>query len=262
MKIVDIDESTVPTYCKCLEDWSEEFADAGSHKLEWYEKSKKNGLRVKLAKDEENRTVGMIHYIPIEYSPVEGKDSYYVYCVWVHGYKEGVGNNQKKGVGKALLNAAEEDVRALGGKALVAWGIRMPFFMRSSWFKKQGYKHADGSGMMELVIKEFDGPVEKPRFIAQKAKPESGKDRVNLTCFLNGWCPSQAMVYERAKRIAAEFPEKVEFVPVDTFEKAAIREYGIADALFVDGKPVMNGPPLSYGKLKAIVEKRIKKRKL
>ncbi|MHB8124257.1 MAG: GNAT family N-acetyltransferase [Desulfitobacteriaceae bacterium] len=127
-------------YCMCLEDWSEEMKEAGDHKEKWYCSMKDQGLRVKLARDNSGEIGGMIQYIPIEYSFVEGKDLYFVNCIWVHGHKQERGNFQKKGLGKALLAAAEDDVKALGAKGIVVWGLILPFFMKASWFKKQGYK--------------------------------------------------------------------------------------------------------------------------
>lgn len=264
MKIVDLSENHVATYCKCLEDWSTEFDDAGDHKKLWYGKEKDNGLKVKLAEDDNGDIVGMIHYIPAEYAPIIGKDVYYIYCIWVHGHKKGVGNHQHKGIGKMLLKAAEEDVKATGSKGLVAWGVTLPFFMRSSWFKKQGYKKVDKDGISELVLKSFveDKDIEKPALIKQKRKIESGVDRVKVTCFMNGWCPAQNIVYERAKRVAGEYPDQVEFVGINTNDRSLLLEYGIVDGLFVDDKQIRTGPPPSYEKLKKIIGKKVKKRRI
>ena len=38
----------------------------------------------------------MIQYMPIEHSIFEGENLFAVLCIWVHGYKEGVGDYQKK----------------------------------------------------------------------------------------------------------------------------------------------------------------------
>jgi len=96
MEIIDLSAEYEDIYCNCLEDWSEEMKEAGDLKRNWLEKKKNQGLRVKLAKDNNNRIVGMIQYIPIENAPVVGKGLYYIYCIWVHGHKQGVGNNQKR----------------------------------------------------------------------------------------------------------------------------------------------------------------------
>ena len=116
MEIIDLADGYVDSYCACLEDWSDEMRESGSLKKEWYEKKRNQGLRVKLAVNEKREAVGMIHYAPIENAPADGSGLYYVYCVWVHGYKQGVGDNRKKGIGKKLLLAAETDAMALGAE--------------------------------------------------------------------------------------------------------------------------------------------------
>lgn len=107
MKIIDLDEKHLPLYFDCLEDWSDEIKEAGDHKKHWYERMKSKGLRVKLALDDNGNVGGMIQYGPIEHSFFEDKDLYFVYCIWVHGHKKGRGNFQKRGMGEALLQAAE-----------------------------------------------------------------------------------------------------------------------------------------------------------
>jgi GNAT superfamily N-acetyltransferase len=56
----------------------------------------------------------------------------------VHGYKKGIGNYQKKGIGKALLQAAETDAKSLGLKGIAAWGITWPFWSLTMSFHQNG----------------------------------------------------------------------------------------------------------------------------
>jgi GNAT superfamily N-acetyltransferase len=260
MDIIDLNEKYRNTYLVCLEDWSDEIKEGGNHKEAWFQRMKDKGLRVKLAVDGE-KACGMIHYVPIEHSFAEGKDAYFVHCVWVHGYKKGVGNYQKRGIGKALLRAAEEDAKMMGAKGLAAWGISMPFFMRASWFKKQGYKKVDKAGMQVLLWKPFAEDAVAPKWIREKKRPPKKEGKVSVTAFLNGWCPAMNMTFERAKRAAREFGDQVEFQDIRTIDRATFLDWGIADAVFIDGKPVRTGPPPSYDKIKKKIAKRVKKLK-
>jgi len=158
-----------------------------------------------------------------------------------------------------LLAAAEEDARELGAKGLAAWGMALPFFMRASWFKKHGYKKADSVGMQVLLWKPFTEDAEPPRWIRDKKKPDLEPGKVAVTTLVNGWCPGMNMAYERAKRAAAEFGDKVAFRTVDTFDRAAFREWGEPDAIFVDGKGIRMGPPPTYEKIRRTIAKRVKK---
>jgi len=261
MRVIDLTEDYKQLYFVCLEDWSEEVKEAGNHKEVWYNKVKDRGLRVKLAVDDNGEVGGMIQYVPIEQSFVEGNDLYFIYCIWVHGHKKGRGNFQKKGMGKALLHAAEDDAKAKGAKGMVAWGIPLPFWMKASWFKKQGYTKVDKQGFLGPVLlwKPFTRDAIPPRWIKQRKKPEITPGRVTVTGFLNGWCPAGNMVFERAKRAASEFGDKVVFRKIDTSDRNVFLEWGIADALFIDDKQVRTGPPPSYEKIKKLIAKRAKK---
>ncbi|MGC9312549.1 MAG: hypothetical protein ACP5IA_07625 [Sediminispirochaetaceae bacterium] len=96
MRIVDLTPEHEQLYFRCLEDWSEEMDEAGDHKERWYRRMQDRRLRVKLAEDDKGTVGGMIQYLPIEYSEASGEDLYFVLCIWVHGYKQGRGNFQKR----------------------------------------------------------------------------------------------------------------------------------------------------------------------
>jgi len=259
MQIVDLTAEHEPLYFECLEDWSEEVKEAGDHKENWYRKMKDRGLGVKLAVDDNGVVGGMIQYAPIEHTFASGEDLYFIYCIWVHGHKKGRGNFQKKGMGKALLQAAEADAKDKGAKGIAAWGVSLPFWMKASWFRKQGYARVDKQGMQVLLWKPFADDAISPRWIVEKKKTEGIPGKVTVTAFVNGWCTSQNMVCERARRAAAELGDQVEFRMIDTFGQQAFSEWGIADALFVNGKQVRTGPPPSYKKIKKLISKRVKR---
>lgn len=259
MKIVDITPETENQYFCCLEEWSDDMKEAGSCKQKWYGQMKDKGLKVKFAVDDNDVIGGMIQYIPVEHSIYEGKDLYVVLCIWVHGHKKGRGDYRKKGMGKALLKAAEEDVTQTGANGLVTWGLIIPVFMQASWFKKHGYKVVDKSGIMRLMWKPFNDNAVPPQFRKPVKKPEKGKDKVNLTLLRNGWCQSMNITCERAKRAALDFPGKIDVQEFDTTNGNILNEWGINDAVYIDGKEVMTGPPISFEKIRRKIEKRVKK---
>jgi GNAT superfamily N-acetyltransferase len=182
MRIVDLDESTKPVFCQCLEDWPDDVKQAGDRRRCWVERFTARGLRAKVALDDSGTPGGMIQYLPIEESTVEGEGLYFVTCIWVHGHARGRGDFQGRGMGRALLAAAEQDARARGARGMTA---------------------------------------------------------------------------ERARRVAGEFGDKVAFREVDTSEHATVAEWGLADALFVDGKRLFTGPPIAPERLRKIVAKRV-----
>ncbi|MBN2363830.1 GNAT family N-acetyltransferase [candidate division WOR-3 bacterium] len=262
MRIINISPEYENLYFCCLEDWSQEMAEAGDHKKKWFDQMKEKGLRVKLAQDESGEIGGMIQYIPIENSMFSGEKLYAVLCIWVHGHKKGRGNFQKKGMGKSLLKAAEEDAKNLGAKGMTAWGIILPFFMKASWFKKQGYKTVDKNGLMRLLLKKFDDSAESPKFIKPIKKPEKGKEKVDVTIFKNGWCPAFNICHERILRAIKDFPDSVQITEYDGLEKRTVNEWGISEGIFIDGKELRTGPPTSYDKIRRKIENKVKKHRV
>lgn len=258
MEIVDLADEHKALFAICLEDWSEEAHEAGSRRACWIERFQSRGLRAKLALDEHGQVGGMIQYLPIEESFVSGDGLYFILCIWVHGHKRGRGNFQHRGMGKALLVAAEEDARRLGARGMAAWGIWLPFWMKAAWFKKHGYRKTDRQGLSVLMWKPFTKDAQPPQWIKTKRKPlECMPNKVTVTAFSNGWCMAGNLTAERAKRAAAELGDRVVYNGIDTSEPSVVLECGITDALFVNGAEMRFGPPPSYKKIRAAIAKQL-----
>lgn len=258
-QITDLQPEEEPLYFCCLEDWSDEIKEAGNHKEKWYRKYQPKGVRVKIARDGNGTIGGMIQYLPVEHTFADGHDVYVILCIWVHGHKQGRGDFRRKGMGTALLKAAEEDVRQLGAKGIAAWGISLPFWMRASWFRKQGYTTIDKDGMMRLLFKKFSEDAEKPSLVKRKKKPENIPGKVNISLFKSGWCPAQNITYERTKRAIAGLEDKIILNDYNTSDREVLTEWGISDALFIDKKEIRTGPPPSFQKIRTKIEKKVKK---
>jgi len=186
MPIIDLTPEHEALYWQCLEDWSTDMAEAGPRREIWYRTMLSKGLRVKLALTEEGVIAGFIQYLPVRESTLIGEDGYFICCIWVHGHKAGRGNLQKKGLGKALLQAAEEDVKALDGKGMAAWGLMIPIWMKAAWFKKYGYRKIDRDGIAALMWKPFSPDAKAPAWRRQLKKPLPGGDKLRISIFGKG----------------------------------------------------------------------------
>jgi hypothetical protein len=257
-KIYNLTPETEKPYFCCLEEWSDDMKEAGPYKQKWYQEMKDKGLFVKLAIDEKGVPGGMIQCVPIEHSMFEGENLYIVLCIWVHGHKKGPGNLQHKGMGTALLKAAEEECLKRGTNGLVTWGLIIPVFMRAAWFKQHGYQVVEKNGFMRLMWKPFSEKALPPRFMVPRKKPGKDSARVDLTLFRNGWCSAQNIACERALRASAEFPDKISCHTLDTIDRELVREWGIFDGIFLEGKEIRTGPPPSYETIKKKMAKAVR----
>jgi GNAT superfamily N-acetyltransferase len=260
-RIIDLDEKTKGPYFACLEPETPEMLEAKVHKTRWYDKMKSQGLGVKIAVDEKGEAVGMIQYTPAQYSPVVGENFYFINCIWIPIRKDREQNYRRMGIGAALLAEAETDAKKRGAKALLAWGLTLPVFMRASWFKKQGYLPVDKQGMQVLLWKPFVVGLTPPAWTGQKKIParNTNPGKITVTAFLSGGCPVANYNYEKAKRAAAEFEGKTCFNTVDISQTKNIVEWGLADAIFVEDKCISGGPPLTYKQIKAKIAAAVKR---
>ena len=261
VRVVDLPDRHLWSFLVCLEDWSPDMADVLDHKARWYAMARHEGLRVKLAVDRDDRPLGMIQYVPIEMSPAEGEGLYVILCIWVHGSRRGIGDVQGRGVGTALLDAAEEDARSLGAQGMAAWGLRLPVWMRSAWFKKHGYRPVDRLGVRELVWKPFVDGAREPRWVPEKPVPDGEPGKVNVIAFDGGWCPAANLVYERARRAAEDLGPEVSFTTIDTTDREVFLRCGRSNQVLVDGRPLQRGAPPSYRAVRRRIGRKLKRRR-
>ena len=258
-EIVGVDEEKAAQYCVCLEDWSDEMKDAGDHKACWYEKMKDRGLGIKMVRDDDGILCGMIQYVPAEFAPMTGEDFYFIYCTWVHGHKPGPGNRQGRGMGTALLEAAEKDIAARGAKGIAAWGLLLPIWMKASWYKKHGYKIIQREGIKCLMWKSLTNDAVEPEWYKPNIPKAPREGRVRVLSIRNGICPAMNIPNERARKVAAAFGDDVVFQEVVTYEPEVLREWGVSDALYLNDREIPIGPPLPEEKLKRLISKELKK---
>jgi len=260
MYIIDLNREYEDLYLVCLMEWHKPVVEVKEIKRNWYNKMKDRGLRVKIAFTDENIPGGMIEYMPVEYFPVKGSDIYVISCICIHGYEgKGRGNLRGKGLGKALLKAAEEDVKAMGKKGLAAWGLSGEDCMDLPWFEKQGYVKADEHGGRYLVWKSFSEDASLPKWIEGEFKQEQVEGKVKVTSFFSGECSSQNGAHYRAKKAASDYGDRVIFEEIDLSYEENRKKYGFGGGIYINGEDIfdISVPPPSYDAIRKKIEEKL-----
>ncbi|MBD3286072.1 GNAT family N-acetyltransferase, partial [candidate division WOR-3 bacterium] len=160
---------------------TDEWNEVCKRRIEWFHRMyDEKGLRIKVALVD-GKHAGFIYLYPIEtcpWGPV-GKDLMVITCLDAEKVKG-------QGVGKALMQAAEEEAKKQGKKGICVVGFYWEdmWFMPAEFFKKMGYEEVQRKDNAALFFKKFSDDIQPPRFYesAYEYKPIPGKVVVDLFC--------------------------------------------------------------------------------
>ena len=125
-------------------------------KRKWFEKQYKQGLCLKILKDDNGKKIGFIEYIPAAkaWRPVDADNFMFIHCIVVYSKKD-----RNLGYGAILLDECEKDAKARGMVGICVMSIKGSWIADKSIFEKNGFKQLDQRGRFELLSKKWDKTV-------------------------------------------------------------------------------------------------------
>ena len=170
IQIIDVTPANVSEHgVFCIKDPK---ADGFKKKIEWYSKTYEQGLRMKIAQNDNGEKIGFIEYVPAEFAwrPVNVPGYMFIHCMFIYPNK-----NKNKGFGSALVKACEKDAKAIGKVGVAVMTSKGAWITNKSLFLKNGFEDVDKNGRFELCIKKFDESAPTPKLIKwQEQKTDSG----------------------------------------------------------------------------------------
>jgi ribosomal protein S18 acetylase RimI-like enzyme len=219
------------------ENESAEIDASCGRRLTWLKGNYENGIRTKAALLDSER-VGFIYIMPIEVCPWGplGQNLMVVPCLVAHS------KAKNRGVGRALLAAAEEETRAQGRKGLVIeaydWDF---FFMPLAYFEKLQFEEVERVDNSVLLWKRFDETAEPPRHLKPDYKSEPVPGRVVVDLFYNTFCETSDIEAERVREVAAEFGDGVILNEYPADDRETLLKYQIPRGIYVNGESIFWG---------------------
>jgi N-acetylglutamate synthase-like GNAT family acetyltransferase len=225
-------------------------------KAEWYKKRISEGMRYKVLHSEEKGTVGMIEYIPGEFSwrAVDATGYMVIHCLVIFSK-----SLRQKGYASRMIDICIDDAKKekMDGVAIVtrkgAWMVNKDIFVR------KGFEVVDTTAPdFELLAIKFSKDTLSPKFKNNKDKILRQYDK-GLTILWSDQCPYIAKSIKEIKEtIAQRYGIRAQIIEMKNHEQAqnAPSPYAVFSLIY-DGK-LLAFHPISNTRFKNIMDKVLK----
>ena len=200
-------------------------------KERWFAEEQRNGLRLKIIKNEEGKMCGFIEYLPAEmaWRPVEAEGYMFIHCMFTYPNTE-----RNRGHALRLVEECEKEALELGMHGVCVMTSKGPWITDMRIFEKMGYSKVDKIGRFELMAKKFEPTSEDPHLIDWTARQQ---DYLGWHLLYADQCPWHEKSVQAIKKVAIEKGIKLNIRKITTSEEAKNGPSGFGVfALIKDGK--------------------------
>jgi GNAT superfamily N-acetyltransferase len=222
--------------CSHVEE-SKEIDMAARRRVGWIRRKFEEGLRVKVALLD-GLHAGFLYLMPIEISPWGplGNDLLVISCLYVTLDK------QRRGVGRALVRAAEDETKRWKAKGIVTTAYYHDFwFMPATFFEKMGFRVANRRGPTGILWRAYDPSAELPRFLERNYSFQPVEGKVVIDLFWSSICSTSEIEAQRVREVASEFGDAVILNEYASDKPAILREYQTPRGIFINGDEIYWG---------------------
>ncbi len=170
MKIIEVTpENAIKETFFCIKDTKRPgFKD----KLNWFEKRYKEGLKIKILKNDTGKMIGFIEYVPAKYAwrPIDADNYMFIHCTYLYSKKD-----RSKGYGSMLIEDAEKEAKAKGMDGLCVMTSKGGWLADKTLFEKNGFKQIEVKDRFELLSKTWNNNSKNPKFYNWTSQQEKYK---------------------------------------------------------------------------------------
>ena len=211
LQIIDVTPSNVNEHgLFCIKDQK---AAGFKQKAEWFSKTYKQGLRMKIGLNEKGEKIGFIEYVPAEFAwrPVNAPGYMFIHCMYIYPNK-----NKNQGYGSRLVQECEKDAKAMGKNGVAVMTSKGAWITNKTLFLKNSFEEVDKNGRFELYIKKFNDSAPNPKLIKwQDQQTDSG-----WSLQYSDQCPWHAKAVEVLKDTAKKQKINLNVLKLNSSEEA------------------------------------------
>lgn len=222
-------------------------------KLQWFEKRHKEGLRIKILKNDEDKMIGFMEYVPAKnaWRPIEADNYMFIHCTYIYSKKD-----RSKGYASMLIEDAEKEAKAKGLEGLCVMTSEGGWLANKTLFEKNGFKQIETKDRFELLSKTWQSNAKPPKLIDWTLQQEK----------YQGWnlsyadqCPWNEKSVAAILNVAMDFGIDLKVSKINTVKEAKLAPsgFGVFNLLY-DGK-LIEDHYISATRFKNILRKEIHK---
>ncbi|MDH5412760.1 MAG: GNAT family N-acetyltransferase [Flavobacteriaceae bacterium] len=249
MKIVEVTpENVLKETFFCIKDTKRQgFED----KLKWFERSYKKGLKIKILKNDKDKMIGFIEYVPAKnaWRPVDADNYMFIHCTYIYSKKD-----RSKGYGSILLEDAEKEAKGKGLDGLCVITSTGGWLANKNLFEKNGFEQIEVKDRFELLSKAWNSNTKKPKFHNWTIQQKKYK----------GWhllyadqCPWHEKSVAAMLNVAMDYGVDLKVSKINTVEEAKVAPSGFGVFnLLCDGR-LLEDHYLSATRFRNILKKEL-----
>ena len=249
MKIVEVTpENALEETFFCIKDKKR---DGFKDKLKWFKRRHKEGLKIKILKNDAGKMLGFIEYAPAKnaWRPIDADNYMFIHCTYIYSKKV-----RNLGYGSMLLKDAEKEARAQGMDGLCVMTSSGGWLANKSIFLNNGFKQIAVKDRFELLSKSWEEQKSPPKFHEWSSRQQQYK----------GWhllyadqCPWNEKSVAAILNVAMDHGIDLKVSKINTVEEAKMAPSGFGVfSLLRDGR-LLEDHYISHTRFRNILKKEL-----
>lgn len=249
MKIVEVTpENAVKETFFCIKDTKKQgFKDKAS----WFEKRYKEGVRIKILKNDEDKVVGFIEYVPAKnaWRPIDADNYMFIHCTYIYSKKK-----RKKGYGSMLIEEAEKEAKVSGMDGVCVITSNGVWLANKTLFEKNGFEQIEAKDRFELLSKTWNSNAKKPKLHNWIKQQEKYK---GWHLLYSDQCPWNEKSVVAILNVAMDYDVDLKVSKINTVKEAKMAPSGFGIFNLLHNGKLLDDHYLSASRFRNILKKEL-----